>query len=41
MEFRRDYPSAALKGFTWGAYEKEKAGEERQPTLFEEGNPFE
>ena len=39
-KFRREFPSAVLKGYTWEAYEKEKVGHGRQMTLFDEKLPF-
>ncbi len=39
-KFRREFPSAVLKGYTWEAYEKEKVGHGRQMTLFDEELPF-
>lgn len=39
-ELRNDFPSAALKGYTWGDYEKQRKEGYRQLTLFEEELPF-
>ena len=39
-KFRRQFPSAVLKGYTWEEYEKEKVGDGRQMTLFDEELPF-
>ena len=36
----RQLPTAVLKGHTWGEYEKEKVGDGRQMTLFDEELPF-
>lgn len=41
QEFRNEFPSAALKGYTWGEYEKNRKDGYRQLTLFEEEIPFE
>lgn len=40
QEFRNEFPSAALKGYTWGEYEKNRKDGYRQLTLFEEEIPF-
>lgn len=37
---RDDFPSAALKGYTWGEYEKHRKDGYHQLTLFEEELPF-
>lgn len=39
-ELRNDFPSAALKGYTWGEYEKHRKDGWHQLTLFEEELPF-
>lgn len=38
--FRNELPSAALKGYTWGEYEKERKAGYHQLSLFEEDLPF-
>ena len=41
LKFRREFPSAALKGYTWGEYEKSgRKDGYRQLSLFEEELPF-
>lgn len=39
-ELRNDFPSAALKGYTWGEYEKHRKDGYHQLTMFEEELPF-
>ena len=39
-ELRNDFPSAVLKGYTWGEYEKKRKDGFHQLTLFEEELPF-
>lgn len=40
-ELRNEFPSAALRGYTWGEYEKNRKDGYQQLTLFEEESPFE
>lgn len=40
-ELRNEFPSAVLRGYTWGEYEKNRIDGYRQLTLFEEESPFE
>ena len=35
-----EFPSAALKGFTWGEYEKDRKDGYQQLSLFDEESPF-
>lgn len=39
-KFRNELPSAALKGYTWGEYEKDRKDGYHQLSLFEEEQPF-
>lgn len=39
-ELRSEFPSAALRGYTWGEYEKNRKDGYHQLTLFEEESPF-
>lgn len=39
-ELRNDFPSAVLKGYTWGEYEKHRKDGYQQLVLFEEEVPF-
>lgn len=39
-KFREEFPSAALKGFTWGEYEKDRKEEFHQLSLFDGELPF-
>lgn len=39
-ELRNEFPSAALKGYTWGEHEKYRKDGYHQLTLFEEEQPF-
>lgn len=39
-KFRNELPSAALKGYTWGEYEKDRKDGYHQLSLFEEDLPF-
>ena len=39
-ELRNEFPSATLKGYTWGEYEKNRRNGYHQLTLFEEDLPF-
>ena len=40
LKFRREFPSAALKGYTWEEYEKGRKDGDHQMSLFEEELPF-
>jgi len=39
-KFRKDFPSAALRGYTWGEYEANISGGARQLSLFDQESPF-
>lgn len=40
LKFREEFPSAVLKGYTWGEYEKDRTDGYHQLSLFEEELPF-
>lgn len=40
LKFRNEFPSAVLKGYTWGEYEKNRKDGYHQLSLFEEELPF-
>lgn len=40
LEFRNEFPSAALKGYTWGEYEKNRKDGYHQLSLFDDELPF-
>ena len=39
-KFRDEMPSAALKGYTWGEYERHRKDGYHQMSLFEDELPF-
>ncbi|RHP36146.1 hypothetical protein DWZ56_00360 [Lachnotalea sp. AF33-28] len=40
LKFRNEFPSAVLKGYTWGEYGKYRKDEYQQLSLFDEESPF-